>query len=472
MPYEMRSTGGRYCVYKVGEQEAMQCYDAESDAADFLAALNLNADKSAGPMRFTQAEAEYIPLSATAGAACANCRFFDSGLNACLIVENYPLDILPTGWCKQHVALPKQLPEEPPETEEPETEMEDSSELTTIDDLQMSADELPPMQKTVQAVDKGGGLLAQVRSLLTRRSEPTRSGIKVYGNRWVAWFTNNAKDRDNEWFPEQAIDAYVTRVDSGLVPAPELWTWHMPGTRHGQADWLGRIGHFLVAAGTFDATPAGKAAQAHYARAGRKYGLSHGFTYDTSSFRDGAYWDFNTFEISTLPPRVAANPYTLFEAKEQGMLNPDKVAHLKRLFGEEVASEIIADTDAKSKALDELGVTFKEFVDPARLANEAKSEEQDGQKALADLLLEVTRDHGEVVTMASAVGKAVKALKDATDAELKSLRADVQALREQMDARPRVASTADETRIAKESLSATAQAAVSQNNARDPFWRV
>lgn len=479
MPYEMRSESGRYCVYKVGEAEALQCYDAEADAADFLTALNMNADKSAGPLRFTQVEAGYVPLSATAGAACANCRFFDSGMSACLVVETFPLDILPTGWCKQHTPLPEQVPEDDaPEIEEPEPDEQDTEEVAAVGDVQAEMDAMVAMDDLSARKPPAArlGLIGQVKALLNdtlnRRAEASHSGIKTYGNRWVAWFTNNAKDRDDEWFPEQAIDAYVKRVDSGLVPAPELWTWHMPGTRHGQADWMGRIGHFLVAAGTFDDTPAGKAAQAHYARAGRKYGLSHGFTYDTSSYKDGAYWDFNTFEISTLPPKVAANPYTLFEAKEQTMLTPEKEAHLKRLFGEEVAAEIISDTDAKSKALDELGVTFKEFVDPARLASEAKSEEQDGQKALADLLLEVTRDHSEVVTMASAVGKAVKALKEATETELKALRAEVASLREQLDARPRVASTADETRIAKEKLSATAQAAVNQSAARDPFWSV
>lgn len=483
MPYELRSEGGRYCVYKVGEPEALKCYDAEPDAADFLAALNLNADKSAGPLRFTQAEAQYVPLSATAGAACANCRFFDSGMSACLVVETYPLDILPTGHCKQHTVLPEQMPEtEPPD----DMEEQDTEEVATIGDMQIAVDALTaldtlPMQKTVQPASANVGLLGQIKALLSdtlnRRTEPAHSGIKTYGNRWVAWFSNNAKDRDGEYFPEQAIDAYVQRVDTGVVPAPELWTWHMPGTRHGQADWLGRIGHFLVAAGTFDDTPAGKAAQAHYARAGRKYALSHGFTYDTASYADKAFWDFNTFEISTLPPKVAANPYTLFEAKEQGMLTPEKEAHLKRLFGEEVAAEIIADTDAKSKALDELGVTFKEFVDPARLATKDAAPDADGQAALADLVLDITRDHAEVVKMASAIGKAVRQHRDTNDEVIKGVRDQIEALRkelaslrEQLDSRPRVASTDAVTQIDKSQLSKSAQAAADQNAKRDPFW--
>jgi hypothetical protein len=47
--------------------------------------------------------------------------------------------------------------------------------------------------------------------------------------------------------PTRAHEEYVDRVQKGLVPMPELWTWHTKGTRHGQADVVWKAGGFLLA---------------------------------------------------------------------------------------------------------------------------------------------------------------------------------------------------------------------------------
>lgn len=39
MPWEIKSEGGRYCVYKKGDDEALKCYDERADAEDYLTAL-------------------------------------------------------------------------------------------------------------------------------------------------------------------------------------------------------------------------------------------------------------------------------------------------------------------------------------------------------------------------------------------------------------------------------------------------
>lgn len=518
MPYEMRESGGRYCVYKEGDAEPMKCYDSEGEASDYLTALNLNADKEARKaIRFTQAEAAYVPLSTTAEAACANCRFFDAYMNACLIVENYPLDILPTGWCARHTPLPALEAEAPEADDEPTVEqmLETSSDdeykalaptrLWAISSDGSKTVGTPPAELVLRAqieaqqaerdaaadADYAGkaqnaqrlSLVASVKAILNdrlrRRAEPDWSGFKAHGDRWVAWYSNNAKDRDGEYFPLKAIDAFIARVDAGMVPYPELWTYHIPGSKHGKADWLGRIGHYVVASGTFDATPAGQAAKAHYARSRKAYALSHGFTFKDESYRDSAFWDFNTFEISTLPPRVAANPYTLFQIEEKAMLTPEKTEQLKALFGEEIAAQIIAETEAKSKMLDTLQVEFKDFAD---IEAQKAAPDASGEKALAELLADVISENAETVTLVGALTKMVKshqatvesrltehnqALQKALDAQ----QAEIKHLREQLDLRPRIASKDELTQTTPEADAVTHKAIeAAKNEAAAKFW--
>ena len=157
-------------------------------------------------------------------------------------------------------------------------------------------------------------LLRRARDPLAPSAPPPVAAFKtVEADRWLALWTNNFRDREGEIFSQRAIDDYIARVDLGIIPMPELWFWHLPGTRIGQAQWLGRIGHYAVAAGTFDDTPLGRAAAKNLARG--RWAVSHGFVYNPRYLIDGVYHRFNTFEISVLPAGagVAANPYALIE---------------------------------------------------------------------------------------------------------------------------------------------------------------
>jgi len=322
------------------------------------------------------------------------------------------------------------------------------------------------------------------------------SYFKAIGSRWYALWSNAFEDHDGEFFSEKAIDEYVRRVDVGAVPYPELWLWHTPGTKHGQAEWVGRIGHFAVAAGSFDDTPAGRAAQAHYAKAGGDYGMSHGFTYDPGQKSDGVFHQFNTFEISVLPAKAAANPYTQFSEVFEMEMDDEKFAFLARVLGsEEIAQQLVTATEDKSRAMEALDVRYKDFVRMDEPAVKAEDDEEDTPETEAvpdeDTPTEATPEEKadvgafiegiteDVAALANVVNSLIGKLEAAQTegaaekarraGEVAELRAEVKALSEALDLRPRSASTDPATEFRKDDLT---DAVKQQLVKRDAFWGV
>ena len=316
------------------------------------------------------------------------------------------------------------------------------------------------------------------------------SGFKALGDRWFAWWSNNFEDHEGEYFSAKAIDEYVMRVDVGAVPYPELWLWHTPGTRHGVAEWVGRIGHFAVAAGRFDDTPAGKAAQQHYAKAGGSYGMSHGFTYDPGQKRDNVYHQFNTFEVSVLPREKAANPYTQFTEVFDMEMTDEKRAFLARVLGsDDLADQLITATEERSKAMESLDVRYKDFVqmdapaieaEPVAEAAKDDMPMEDGApvedaapapSGMGEFVTSITED---VAVLANAVnsligkldaiqqaGAAEKARHEQAEA---TLHAEIKALREAIDLRPRSATTDPATEVEKSALTEAIKAQVEEDD--------
>ncbi len=184
-------------------------------------------------------------------------------------------------------------------------------------------------------------------------------GFKVVGdNQWVAWYTNAYQDKDYEFFPQQAINHdihYMAENDA----YPELWFYHIPGTAHGKATWAGMVGKLAVAVGEFYNTPTAQAFKAYYRK--NKMELSHGFIYDAAQKRNGVFWNYHTYEISTLPPGKAANPYTAFDVKEQSMpqMNADQFKALSEVLGIDAALQVVQDGTAREKALQAANVAYK-----------------------------------------------------------------------------------------------------------------
>lgn len=184
-------------------------------------------------------------------------------------------------------------------------------------------------------------------------------GFKVVGdNQWVAWYTNAYQDKDYEFFPQQAINHDIHYMAENEA-YPELWFYHIPGTAHGKATWAGMVGKLAVAVGEFYDTPTAEAFKAYYRK--NKMELSHGFIYDAAQKRNGVFWNYHTYEISTLPPGKAANPYTAFDVKEQSMpqMNADQFKALSDVLGMEAALQVVQDGTAREKALQAANVAYK-----------------------------------------------------------------------------------------------------------------
>lgn len=269
------------------------------------------------------------------------------------------------------------------------------------------------------------------------------SGFKLIGsNRWIAWYTNAYQDRDGEWFSEKSIEADIARMNK-MKEFPELWFWHIPGTRMGQADAAVKVGRFAVATGTFDETPYAQAMKRYLKKHGRKYTLSHGFTFPRAALVDGVYHQHATFEISPLLANKASNPLTLFYAMEEGskmsnQIDPVAIETMREaLKGSNITVEQIlaAGLGATKQADDETGHNYKgstemnedikamgEKIDSLTKAVSALVELQ--TKAATPPPEETEGEEEEEMKPKPAVKSAEELRFEALEAEIKTLRAE------------------------------------------------
>lgn len=191
------------------------------------------------------------------------------------------------------------------------------------------------------------------------------SGFKLLdGNRFIAWYTNAFKDHDGEWFTTQAIENDTRRMFE-TKDYPELWFYHIPGTKAGMIEWAGTVGRFGVALGSFDESEFGQAVKTYVQS--HNVELSHGFVYNESDKVGDVYHDYHTFEISVLPNGRAANGLTWFaieSGKEMDVsLTADQHAALvDMLGGEEKAAALIKQGEAATKEAVDGGLEYKSSI--------------------------------------------------------------------------------------------------------------
>lgn len=259
------------------------------------------------------------------------------------------------------------------------------------------------------------GIIQTIKALFTK-PEPL-TGFKVYGNHWVGTWSNNFEDREGEIFPRKAIDRYIERLDSGIVPQPEVWAWHATGTRIGKALTTFRVGGFVVSIGEFDDTPTGQHAKGALAKE-KDLGMSHGFRYDAETFDGRHYWDFNTFEISPLPRYAAANLFTTFEEIKTMAMTKDQRDFIARVTGKP-ADELEKSYEDATKALEATGLAYKDFtaVPDAEPAVSEKTIEE-ANKAFGALVTDLADSQGELAQMQLEGAKALTSFKAAIEGEL------------------------------------------------------
>jgi len=430
-------------------------------------------------MKFSQSEVSYTPVSTSTGQACAGCRWFDGG-QYCQLVKGYPVQIMQTGWCNRYEGLPQSGATVDEVIDALETVTEGAD-----DALAGKAEDDPAYTVTSGAVvDIDTAKRGRISTMLTKafqalqspfKKPPESSGFKVFGseNRWFAWWSNCYEDREEEFFAEKGFERYIRRVDTGLVPYPELWIAHIKGSRVGIADMVGGIGRFAIATGTFDDTTAGRDAKAYYSD--NPATLSHGFMFPRDKFINGVYHDFNTFELTLLEPGWEANSYTDFEKVKSMQLSPEKLAYLKQVLPND-ADRIIAQTEEKDKALEAMGVAYKDFATPDDTAETpevqqaARAVQENGVGLFAGLIEDIT-------SLAETQTKAAQGITDnqqgidALQTQVKTLTDTVQSLAEamkaQLQARPSIASKDDSTIVPDDQLSDDVKKSMTQI---DSFW--
>lgn len=402
----------------------------------------------------TQAETNYVPLSATAGKACANCRWFMN--DGCFIVAyGEPEPIIATGYCDRWETSP--APEAAPDMAEIIVEaVGEAVESVTeaLIPMSMEASYTPPKRKTFSD---------RLRSLFTRKqSDDAFSVFKGTDGEWHfhAIYTNNFEDREDEILTTKGHDKFIARVDMGLIPMPVLQAWHIPGTEHGEADVIWRNDHFVHAIGHFYDTPDAQKAIEFYRKNAGKIKMSHGFVVPQNAFDGKHYDDFNTIEITTLPPYAAANPYTSFEELQTmaKQLTDEKRRYVETLFGKDKVAEIEAADEQRGKALEDMRIAYKDFADTTEPAAETPAPTSEQEKALTAVYTDLVASQDELVSLVATLTKASKAkdevitkLEAKFDAQIAVLQKDNEALRTLVNAGPRRASQDNSTAVSKDS---------------------
>jgi len=205
--------------------------------------------------------------------------------------------------------------------------------------------------------------------------------------RWFGWVSNKFRDRDKPAEPklggqilsEAAHKEFVEWATADPKRMPELWPWHTKEGAHDlPADWIDYADGFLMMSGALTAKEAERVQQL---AAKHDLAMSHGlinFDYDK---KNGVIRKYRTFEASYLPREHAANEWTDIETLQKEIadmgFNPARRGFLVEALGEERVKKLESETEGRGKALEGLGVEYKELSDTLeRLADDGGDEEE------------------------------------------------------------------------------------------------
>ncbi len=209
--------------------------------------------------------------------------------------------------------------------------------------------------------------LAKPEEIKSRFPDGAKRGFMVWKEgdrlRWMTVHSNKFRDRDSppEIISSDAHKDFVKAVDAGEVEHPELWLWHIPGTRFGQSDWLAFDERgFMMASGFVDK---GKEEIAEKT-ASLDVLVSHGMpiiSIERDPEDETIITRYVSKEISPLPDFAAANELTDFTVLKE---NDMEISKEKEDFLEAAGMKKgeIAELDQflDSKAQEAEGLEFKE----------------------------------------------------------------------------------------------------------------
>jgi hypothetical protein len=258
------------------------------------------------------------------------------------------------------------------------------------------------------------------------------------GYRWVAVYSNKWRDDDNppEILASKAHQDFVDAVDKGDWPHPEVWLWHVPGTRFGVADFVAYddLG-FALASGTTDK---GQEHVAEFLSIQDDLAVSHGMPVkeiERDEEDSTIITRYRTIEISPLPREAAANKHgTGIELiREVKMAIPDnKRPFLAAALGEKGIQDLDARLADKAKELEELDIQSKEEsleeeVEQESVETEVSEEAEPEEESKEEAAVEDTPNYVTAEEVAEAFGAYLKPIID----RLEGLAAVEEAIAEQ-----------------------------------------
>jgi hypothetical protein len=174
--------------------------------------------------------------------------------------------------------------------------------------------------------------------------------------------------------------------------------YHIPGTEIGKCDFQAVQGRFLIESGTFDDTPMGNKALEYLLSNKESFQVSIGYKYIQGDEEDGTYDWLRFRERSICPEGTAANPWTEFQIFGGKEMDDQHKATLTKIFGEELANEVVSKADSKTKELEDGNVRFK--ADP-------KTSEVDGETFIKQLAKSLGVDESKALEEAKKIAASV-----------------------------------------------------------------
>lgn len=212
-------------------------------------------------------------------------------------------------------------------------------------------------------------------------------------SKWIGIYSNSFRDDDlvPEILESKGHIDFVKGVDAGKYPLPELWVWHVPEWKLGEATVVaydevedGIV--FAIAGGDIDKDKFGIAKA--IAESGVDWRMSHTFMTNQRNDMDNSYPEWVVHEVSLLPSGKEANPLTRFGLlSEDNMINPNKRSEMQALLG--VTAEDLDLLERTNIGVSEMAKDEREF--------KAKSEEAEVEAVAETVEAQESKEEAEVV---------------------------------------------------------------------------
>lgn len=371
------------CVYKVDDEGAktgssLGCHDEESDADDQITALNI-AEKDGDKKKsmYEDKMDDYHTPPVTSFSEYESIKDAESMMYK---IKHYA-SMLPG----MIMAILDR---------EDITDKQDAIENAASEFVErIKSDDMATKQNTIAKQ------VASVKEPAIKQADKPKSNILIWKEdgvyKWLAVYSNNIIDKEQEIISSDSHKNFVDLVDKGLAPLPELWLWHRPEWKWGQATQVAYDDSgFALATGYVDK---GCEAIAEWIVSKENMPVSHGMPPNSIIRDDNNPLIINrhiTREISPLLNGKEANSYTGFAVlKEDIMAIPQekREALLKEGLSEDVLNSLEAKNQATQKEVQDAGLATKEEE------QETKQEDYVTLETMVEALGKVTGPVLEVV---------------------------------------------------------------------------